>query len=667
MVLKRNIDTIEIKPKPKKSRILSKKPRLLMRKKLEKAIGNGNTKNVKQFLKLDFDLDERNEYGKTALHLAAEYGHADIVAELLAHGAMIDIYVCCRNLSCQKNFNGETALTIAVMHGHVEVVKELLKHNPDLTYSYDSENCLTYAVSEVTANYTIVELLVAHAANVNVPLKVLDIADESGDRIIHRASHSRNMDIMKLLLNTNEFDIDVKTETRVIFQKTALQIASLYGRSTIVAQLLANGADVTLAMDVNGSIDGGDKAFHLAARFNHLDVIKEFLKHGIDIDDRNKTGRTALHIASSRGKISIVKELLEHGANIDLHASKKPEKCIGCDCENCHGDGNALYMASENGHLEVVKLLLQYGAKFKNQCSPHAIHVASEMGHIEIVKELLDKGASINSQEGCECSEQSPLILAVVKGHTELVTELLKLGADPNLEDSFYGTPIYYIAAEGGKLSILKELLKYGGKPFQELKDLVDFTHTDYESELPLYEAKRHDHQDIIGEILLYPELYSTLNDENWTSLHYAAEIANGRSIAKLLAKGYDVNLKTTDNETALHRAVEGAFVYKDIEAVSILLQNGANVNILDNNGETAFNKALRWNKDAKSYQLEIVPHTFLKFGSNIDFTIRDNKGRTPLEIVIDQKDKDLIRMITKRMCPKPNIWDSIYQLKYFL
>ena len=61
------------------------------------------------------------------------------------------------------------------------------------------------------------------------------------------------------------------------------------------------------------------------------------------------------------------------------------------------------------------------------------------------------------------------------------------------------------------------------------------------------------------------------------------------------------------------------------------------------------------------------VPHTFLEKGTNIDFTLRDKKGRTPLQIAIDQKDKDLIRSITKRMCSEPRITDSIYPLKHFL
>ena len=58
---------------------------------------------------------------------------------------------------------------------------------------------------------------------------------------------------------------------------------------------------------------------------------------------------------------------------------------------------------------------------------------------------------------------------------------------------------------------------------------------------------------------------------------------------------------------------------------------------------------------------------TFLEMGTNIDFSLRNRKGKTPLEIAIEKKDKDLIRMITKKMYPKSRISDSIYHLEHFL
>ena len=48
------------------------------------------------------DIDDKNEEEKTALHLASENGHAEIVAELLAHGANIELTNIENHVSIRK-------------------------------------------------------------------------------------------------------------------------------------------------------------------------------------------------------------------------------------------------------------------------------------------------------------------------------------------------------------------------------------------------------------------------------------------------------------------------------------------------------------------------------------------------------------------------------------
>ena len=58
----------------------------------------------------------------------------------------------------------------------------------------------------------------------------------------------------------------------------------------------------------------------------------------LTIEAKDNSGNTALVYASLYGYIDIVKELLKRGADIEAM-----------------GKGNALIAASENGHLNVVK------------------------------------------------------------------------------------------------------------------------------------------------------------------------------------------------------------------------------------------------------------------------------------------------------------------------
>ncbi|KAJ7348064.1 hypothetical protein DFH08DRAFT_1080216, partial [Mycena albidolilacea] len=64
-------------------------------------------------------INQANEDGVTALHLALEQGHLDIVQLLIKHGASVD----------QANKNGLTALHLALWAGHLDVVWLLIEHS----------------------------------------------------------------------------------------------------------------------------------------------------------------------------------------------------------------------------------------------------------------------------------------------------------------------------------------------------------------------------------------------------------------------------------------------------------------------------------------------------------------------------------------------------------
>ena len=63
---------------------------------------------------------------------------------------------------------------------------------------------------------------------------------------------------------------------------------------------------------------------------------------------QENTGASALYIASLNGHIEVVRELIAKGAQIDMQ----------------HNSGaSALSLASQNGHIEVVRELIAKGAQ----------------------------------------------------------------------------------------------------------------------------------------------------------------------------------------------------------------------------------------------------------------------------------------------------------------
>ena len=60
------------------------------------------------------------------------------------------------------------------------------------------------------------------------------------------------------------------------------------------------------------------KILHEASEKGYVHVVKELLKHKLNVDDKNDDEVTALHLASENGHATIVAELLAHGATPDL-------------------------------------------------------------------------------------------------------------------------------------------------------------------------------------------------------------------------------------------------------------------------------------------------------------------------------------------------------------
>lgn len=84
----------------------------------------------------------------------------------------------------------------------------------------------------------------------------------------------------------------------------------------------------------------------------YLQVIRDLIETGLDIDHFNKSELSPLHIASRNGRLEVVDALIQCGANIHLQIKigKTPIQL-------------AMYM----GHLKVVTRLMQAGANIKKR------------------------------------------------------------------------------------------------------------------------------------------------------------------------------------------------------------------------------------------------------------------------------------------------------------
>jgi len=95
-------------------------------------------------LKLGASFNSNAEYGKTALHFAAENFRLEVVKILLKFGANID----------SQGGYGRTALHIACKAGHEQIVMALLEHGSDINImSKNFGTPLDFAMAGVRSFY----------------------------------------------------------------------------------------------------------------------------------------------------------------------------------------------------------------------------------------------------------------------------------------------------------------------------------------------------------------------------------------------------------------------------------------------------------------------------------------------------------------------------------
>jgi ankyrin repeat protein len=181
-----------------------------------------------------------------------------------------------------------------------------------------------------------------------------------------------------------------------------------------------------------------------AAQNGHVEIVKELVKAGADVNAKDGNGYLAVVQAAQNGYVEIVKELVKAGADVNAK----------------DGYGRlAVVLAAQNGHVEIVKELVKAGAdvnaKDGDERGRLAVVLAAHNGHVEIVKELVKAGADVNAKDGYG---YLAVVEAAQNGHVEIVKELVKAGADVNAK-SGEGKLAFVLAAHNGHVGVTENLL----------------------------------------------------------------------------------------------------------------------------------------------------------------------------------------------------------------
>ncbi|KXZ54426.1 hypothetical protein GPECTOR_5g8 [Gonium pectorale] len=365
---------------------------------------------IRRLVEGGVEVDLANEFGQTALHVAALWGNVEAVQALLDLGADASV----------PNSRGQTPLHFAASakRDPLAVCRVLLDAGADpeavdmmgrqpyeMANSEDVRSLLGGPDSRIfeyasAGKAEALRALLAEGAQAGEEDKVIlehdpamiNFPDMSGNTPLHAAVEAGNLDVLRYLLsrepppelnnmNASEYaqgNWVLRGETLEPFDKTPLHAAVEAGDVEAVKLLLATGrCDVNL-LDF-------DKAspLHTALEAGDEELAGLLLAAGANPDLHNPDFKSPLHLAASRGKMSVLKLLLEVGrANVAAAVSD---------------DGwTPLHLAARAGAADKVAALLAAGAEpgAANQQGNTALHLAAINGHMAVAEALLQAGAS---------------------------------------------------------------------------------------------------------------------------------------------------------------------------------------------------------------------------------------------------------------------------------
>ncbi|KAL6406010.1 hypothetical protein AUP68_10568 [Ilyonectria robusta] len=128
------------------------------------------------------DVNERNDLGRSALHVACAKGSKEVVKILLDANADIST----------TDKNGSTPLYAALDNGHIEVVKLLIEKGASVTIT-NKDGWTPLHLASYNGHIEVVKLLIEKGAGVAV-------ATNAGATPLHLASENGHIEVVKLLI-----------------------------------------------------------------------------------------------------------------------------------------------------------------------------------------------------------------------------------------------------------------------------------------------------------------------------------------------------------------------------------------------------------------------------------------------------------------------------------
>ncbi|CAM8917060.1 unnamed protein product [Rhodiola kirilowii] len=250
-------------------------------------------------------MNEVNELGETALFIASEKGHIDVVRELLKHATREGLRL--------KNRGGFDPLHIAAIQGHQAIVQVLLDHDPELCRTVAQSNATPLVSAAARGHIGVVKELLSKDTG------LLEISKSNGKNALHLSARQGHVEIVKALLSQDP-QLARRTDKK---GQTALHMA-VKGISCQAVKLLLD-ADAAIVMLPDKL---GNTALHVATRKKRVEIVNQLLLlPDSNVNALTRDHKTALDIAEElplSEESSEIKEILSRYGAIRAKELNQP-------------------------------------------------------------------------------------------------------------------------------------------------------------------------------------------------------------------------------------------------------------------------------------------------------------------------------------------------------
>ncbi len=401
------------------------------------------------------EINASDNNGLTALSLAAEQGHREMVSLLLKQSNIIV------DASDKKK---ETPLIKASAHGDDSVVSLLLNHGADRKKQDEQGNAALHKAAEKG------HLSIARSLVDSQHIDLVAQENNEGNLPIHKAAQCGKEQLLNFLLEYNSpinkqnnrgfsplhYAAQQGSETalrKLLEQRASRSLLTKNNNSALHVALLNRHASIAeLLVDdtvINVKNSDDDTPLILASCFGYRELAEVLLNnYKVHVNKKGKSGRTALFFAAQKNNLSMVMLLLPHHANPNIADNEK---------------NVALGFAAQHGNTIMIDFLWRYGAEvnLKGKGGRTPLAVAAAHGH----KNAIDKLLRCDARFGIRDSQNNtPFLLAAQHGHTDVVDYFLRQqDFTINIEDSdWQGDTALIKSAARGHGEVVKILLRQG-------------------------------------------------------------------------------------------------------------------------------------------------------------------------------------------------------------